>query len=184
MAARNLTIKNDVVITKFGTVHLDAEGIATNLDELNVSPEQLIAEVPGFVEAAVFKANDEVKPGPGVEQPEPEVPAVDPDGEIEIDPATGEAIAPVEPVSEATETPVEGSVENTDPTATDKASEDEEAFIWETITALSENPKNLNTEGYVNMGVLNETLKAGGKSAISGTLRKSITDKFKAQPQT
>jgi hypothetical protein len=53
--ARNIELRGETVNTAYGLVQLDDQGYATNLDDLGISDEAIIANVPGFVDGEVHK---------------------------------------------------------------------------------------------------------------------------------
>jgi len=51
---KHLTMRNDKLLTRFGEIEIDEAGNATNLDELQVTPDAILSNVPGFVDADIF----------------------------------------------------------------------------------------------------------------------------------
>jgi len=58
---RNLTLKDQMVITRFGEMSLDANGYPTNLEDLGCSAEEVLKHVPGFADDKVFPLDNPVE---------------------------------------------------------------------------------------------------------------------------
>lgn len=153
MLVRNLDVAGEPINTQFGEAHLDEFGTVINPRNIKGGVESLL-KCAGFADAALFPPQGGYPEGyvPGDEEPE---------GSPE---------------------PVEAPKSNVIIVTRDKEStpgEYTEEDYWKVIQELSIEEENLNLKGYVEMEILEASLKALGWPVISGTQRRDITDKYR-----
>lgn len=53
-SVRHASLKGEPINTRYGEVQLDEKGYVTNLDQLKCTPEELINDIPGFINGEAF----------------------------------------------------------------------------------------------------------------------------------
>lgn len=160
--ARNQTLRNEPVNTRYGVIDLDEKGYATNLAELGVKDQDVIDNVPGFFDGQALSGGEPAKATPPPPPPVAEPGTVQPDQSVLaefIDPEDLRVLTPEEA---------------TDHDANKDGNEPSDDQVWAIIQVLPSGA--FNTQGYADMKVLNARLKEQGFETITGTRRLQITD--------
>lgn len=168
MKIRHATLVNQPLHTAYGVAQLDEQGIITNLDALEGTPEQLLAHVPGLLDADEFppvvaaapKTTDgpeNVTEGGNMHSDDSRLP----DGQ---DPTAS--------------TQTQENPGSTDEGGTQKSEPTDEEY-WAVIEALEKEGAKMTAEGYVDTATLDAKLKELNMPRITGTRRKEITDQFR-----
>ena len=144
---RHAFLRDEPLITKYGTVTLDKQGFVVDLDDLDVTPDKFL-ELPDLINDEIFpyrptmqESIDAVKEKKKVESPQPP------------------------------------------PPETSTSAEKLDSYL-ELMQAFLETKPKVNSEGYVDMAVLSEHLKKLGLALITGTQRKELQDRLRAQDES
>lgn len=194
---RHETLRSEPVHTSFGIVELDEKGYVTNAGSLSGTLEELVRDIPGFLDASVFAEG---------KQPDTEEGA----GETTETVETTESLSDDEKVTlaitsnnltreqwdalsdeernsylsqldgEETEEGAGETTETVDETKDNTPKDATNDEIWTIIQTLSEDKANLNTAGYVDLDALNKALADAGFNPTTGKARKELTDERRA----
>lgn len=156
MIIRSTDLKNEVLNTHLGELHLDGYGTVLNTTWIEGGAQAILdAKIPTIVDAELYPPKGGYPKGYRVaELPRPEI--VLPT--VEALPVSNVIYA--RPISGATMVVEEGD-------------------FWQVIRDLSQSDENLNLQGYVDMDILNANLRVLGYPVLTGTQRKDITDKYR-----